>query len=357
MGAARADRVKETSVSTGTGNFTLAGAVTGHQAFDSAWWVSDGDTVNYLIEAVDSSGVPTGAWEVGLGTWTAGVLTRTTVYDNGSQGTTPVNFAAGLKHVSVVLSANAITTMLRTLNHVILSGATATVLSDYDNTMLVCTYAAGAKTITVPPNSTGAFPQGFSCWVFNAAAFDVTLAAGAGVTLDGNSLVLPAYSSALLVKQSFTNTWRVLRVIEPGQWGALVKKAADETGADYSTATAVAWDAEVRDTHAIHNNVTNNTRMLAPTGAKRVRLRTTIELANNTANNWVEVRIKKNGAAFDGQAGQVAETGATTPILSCETAEVAVTGGTDYFEVFLRTQDTAVDVVAAGSWFELEVVA
>lgn len=67
-----ADRVKETSTTTGTGTLTLAGAALGgFQTFSSAF--SNGDRVPYCI-------VSGTAWEVGLGTYSAGTLARTTIY-------------------------------------------------------------------------------------------------------------------------------------------------------------------------------------------------------------------------------------------------------------------------------------
>ena len=57
-----ADRVKETSTSTGTGSFTLAGAVTGFQTFASG--IGDGNVTFYAItDGID--------WEIGSGTFTA----------------------------------------------------------------------------------------------------------------------------------------------------------------------------------------------------------------------------------------------------------------------------------------------
>jgi hypothetical protein len=75
------DRVKESTTTSGTGTLTLAGAVTGFQAFSAA--LSDGDTTYYAI--AESS---TGAWEVGLGTWATGssTLARTTVLDSSNSG-------------------------------------------------------------------------------------------------------------------------------------------------------------------------------------------------------------------------------------------------------------------------------
>lgn len=92
-----ADRVAETSTTTGTGALTLAGAVTGFQRFSAICSVND--TVIYAIEAVDGSGVPTGDWEVGVGTYSAlNTLTRTTVIKS-SNSNAAVTFAAGTKNV------------------------------------------------------------------------------------------------------------------------------------------------------------------------------------------------------------------------------------------------------------------
>lgn len=100
------DRVLETSTTTGTGDFTLAGAVTGFRAF-SAVMTSPSDTCYYGIEAVDGSGVPTGEWETGLGTYSAAnTLTRTTVLES-SNGGAAVNFSAGTKRVFIAALANA----------------------------------------------------------------------------------------------------------------------------------------------------------------------------------------------------------------------------------------------------------
>jgi hypothetical protein len=99
-----ADRVKETSTSTGTGAFTLAGAMTGFKTFSSV--CANSDTVYYAIQGVDGTGSPTAEWEVGFGSWgTGGVLTRTTVYSS-SNANALVNFSAGDKQVWIDAPAN-----------------------------------------------------------------------------------------------------------------------------------------------------------------------------------------------------------------------------------------------------------
>ena len=66
-----ANRVQETSTTTGTGTLTLDGAVLGYQTFAAG--IGSGNTCYYAI----TSG--TGAWEVGIGTVGTGTLARTTL--------------------------------------------------------------------------------------------------------------------------------------------------------------------------------------------------------------------------------------------------------------------------------------
>ena len=99
MALVLADRVQETTTTTGTGTVTLAGAVSGFQSFSV---VGNGNTTYYTI--VDSS---TGDWEVGLGTYTSSgtTLSRTTVLSSSNSGSL-VNFGAGTKQVFVTYPAS-----------------------------------------------------------------------------------------------------------------------------------------------------------------------------------------------------------------------------------------------------------
>lgn len=102
-----ADRVLETSTTTGTGAYTLAGAITGYISFVNAPSMVTGNTCDYYAEDVDASGVPIGGWETGLGTWsTGGILTRTTIYASSNAGAA-VNWAAGTRRIGLgMLSAS-----------------------------------------------------------------------------------------------------------------------------------------------------------------------------------------------------------------------------------------------------------
>ena len=98
MALIKADRVKETSTSTGNGTFSLAGAATGYRTFASVCVV--GDTFFYGI-----SNQTSGEWETGLGTYSAtNTLTRTTVHASSNSGAI-VTFGAGTKEVFLTASA------------------------------------------------------------------------------------------------------------------------------------------------------------------------------------------------------------------------------------------------------------
>ena len=92
------DRVKETSTTTGTGTFTLDGAVLGFETFSSA--IGNTNTTYYaIVNTAD------GEFEVGLGTVGAGTLARTTIISS-SNSDSAVDFAAGTKNVFVTLPAS-----------------------------------------------------------------------------------------------------------------------------------------------------------------------------------------------------------------------------------------------------------
>jgi hypothetical protein len=94
MALVLADRVQETTTTTGTGTVTLLGAVTGYQSFAV---IGNGNTTFYTI--ADQGGAN---WEVGIGTYTSSgtTLARTTVLASSNSGSL-VNFTAGIKTVFV----------------------------------------------------------------------------------------------------------------------------------------------------------------------------------------------------------------------------------------------------------------
>ena len=133
-----ADRVKETTTTTGTGTITLLGASTGFQSFAI---VGNGNTTYYTIAGQTGS-----EWEVGIGTYsTSGTtLARTTVISNSS-ATQPsaLSFSAGTKDVFVTypaeFTANAI------------GGGIGAVLLNADTATVNGTIATGQNGLSVGP--------------------------------------------------------------------------------------------------------------------------------------------------------------------------------------------------------------
>jgi len=99
MALVLADRVRETTTTTGTGAVTLGGAYTGFQTFSAA--IGNANTTYYTLANVVS-----GEWEVGIGTYTSGAntLSRDTVLASSNAGAL-VNFTSGSKDAFVTQPA------------------------------------------------------------------------------------------------------------------------------------------------------------------------------------------------------------------------------------------------------------
>ena len=100
MAFVTADRVRDTSTTTGTGSFTVSGtAPTGYRTLSAVLTASD--TFYYAIQHQTAN-----EWEVGLGTYSsANVFARTTPLASSNAGSA-VTFSAGTKDVFITLAAN-----------------------------------------------------------------------------------------------------------------------------------------------------------------------------------------------------------------------------------------------------------
>ena len=98
MALVLADRVQETTTTTGTGTVTLLGAAVGYQSFAA---VGNTNTTYYCIQGQTSA-----EWEVGIGTYTSSgtTLSRDTILSSSNAGSA-VNFSAGTKNVFVTYPA------------------------------------------------------------------------------------------------------------------------------------------------------------------------------------------------------------------------------------------------------------
>jgi hypothetical protein len=131
-----ADRVKETTTTTGTGTVTLAGVSAGYQSFSA---IGNANSTYYTIAAQTGT-----EWEVGIGTYTSSgtTLSRTTVLSSSNSGSL-VNFSAGTKDVFVTypaeFTANAI------------GGGVGAVLLNADTATVNGTIATGQNGLSVGP--------------------------------------------------------------------------------------------------------------------------------------------------------------------------------------------------------------
>ncbi len=93
-----ADRVQETTSTTGTSDYVLLGAAVGYQSFGAV--LANADTTYYAITN-DTD------WEVGIGTYstTGPTLARTTILASSNSGSA-VNWGAGVKNIFVSYAAS-----------------------------------------------------------------------------------------------------------------------------------------------------------------------------------------------------------------------------------------------------------
>lgn len=95
------DRVRETAITTGTGDISLAGAVSADFHTFAAKY-ADGQTFWYGIINTGN-----GEWETGLGTYhsSGNTFSRTTIFESTNSGS-PVSFSSGTKDVFVDMPAS-----------------------------------------------------------------------------------------------------------------------------------------------------------------------------------------------------------------------------------------------------------
>ena len=102
-----ADAAMETSVTTGTGSFSLAGAVTGFRTLRAG--LASGATGMFRAESDDRL-----TWEVFLGVLTYGspdTLTRAIILASSTGGTSPINWPVGTRYIGAVFAAPHVATL------------------------------------------------------------------------------------------------------------------------------------------------------------------------------------------------------------------------------------------------------
>lgn len=172
-----ADRVAETTTTTGTGTVTLAGAKTGYQAFTTAF--STGAKVYYCI--TDNTN-----WEVGVGTFTTAgtTLSRDSIFASSNAGAA-VNWGAGSKDVFCTAPMQSVVGAPRLQAK---TGAYTVVASD-NGSIINCT--SGAFTVSLTAAAT--LGSGFTCWIWNTSnttSDAITIDPNSSETIDGVSTLI-----------------------------------------------------------------------------------------------------------------------------------------------------------------------
>jgi hypothetical protein len=186
-----ADRVRETTTTTGTGTVTLLGAVAGYQGLSK---IGNGNTCPYAIVHQTLA-----QWEVGVGTYTSSgtTLARTTVLDSSNSGSA-VNFSAGTKDVFVTLPGAAIDTDGTLAAHSDARLATQKAIKTY-----VDAHAGSSawSSITGTPTTLAGYG------ITDAQGLDATLTALAGANWAANSVPIGSGADALSQVNFAANTF------------------------------------------------------------------------------------------------------------------------------------------------------
>lgn len=290
-----ADRVKETSTSTSTGDFTLNGAVNGFQSFSSG--IGVGNTCYYVIEDLGA-----GDWEVGIGTLSGSTTLQRTTVLKSSNSNNAVNFGSGEKSVFVTAAADQISnfanfnsTMTGTWNGTVIAG-------QYGGTGVANT----GKTITLGANLT------------TSGAYDCTF-----TLTNTTNVTLPTTGTIAATDSTMTGTWNGTAIA--GQYGGTGVANTGKTitlGGNFTTSGA----------YACTLTLTNTTNVTLPTTG-------TIAATNSTmTGTW-------NGTVIAGQYGGtgVANTGKTITLGGNFTTSGA------YACTFTLTNTTSVTLPTSGT--------
>lgn len=158
------DRVQETTTTTSTGTYTLAGAVTGYQSFSV---IGNGNKTYYTV--TDGTN-----WEVGIGTYTSSgtTLSRDSILESSNAGSA-VNWGAGTKNVFVTWPADA-----ATLNWSTTATAGGTTTLTNQSSYFQFFTGTSTQTVTLPVVSTLA--EGWTFHITNNSTGNLTVNSSGG---------------------------------------------------------------------------------------------------------------------------------------------------------------------------------
>lgn len=181
MAHVSSDRVRDTSISTGTGSILVSGtAPTSYRTFSSV--LSTSDTFYYAIQHQSAA-----EWEVGLGTWSgSNTFARTTIYASSNSGSA-VSFSSGTKDVFITLPATR--TAQRDSNGIISDdkGDVRSVPQNAQTAAYTLVASDNGKHISITTGGvtvpSGVFSVNDTVTIFNNSSSNQTITQGTSVTL------------------------------------------------------------------------------------------------------------------------------------------------------------------------------
>ena len=300
-----ADRVQETSVTSGTGTLTLAGAIAGFQDFSTA--IGNGNTTFYTI--YDATAFD---WEVGIGTVGAGTLARTTVLSNSAGTTSPISFAGNSKFVfctypaekSINYDANGVATIGEVLGYAdtgIVGSFTSTV-AGYNQVIVQNKSAAtNASSNLNVSNDAGTAGNNYAELGINSSTFtgagSFSIAGAAYVASAGTDLTIGTYNANDIHFVTNSNTVDAMTIHDNGgiSLGALLNPgignlAAKKLVPGYSAVTSAAGTTVLTaDSNYYQNLVGSTTQTFQLPDATTLLVGTTFIFDNNSSGNLTVV--------------------------------------------------------------------